>query len=827
MVFSSVLGFPRMGSDRQLKKAVEAYWKGKSTRTELISAADELKIEHWNIMKSAGIDVIPVGDFSLYDHILDAALMFNVIPARFEVEFSAELAKIRRNVKSMDVSQELLDIYFAMARGVKKSKTHESADEPNHGHGHGHEETDGIPSLEMKKWFDTNYHSMVPEISKSTNFMLLQNNVKKDFILAKNNGIITNPHIIGPITFLHYCKLDSAVESASFNKWNSVNKLVELYAELVLELEASGSEWVTIEEPVLATDLNKESKEAFLQAYKTLYSKLLEGRPDIQNDKKIKVMLANYFGSYKENLDLALDLPFEGLHFDLVLGKSDFESAKLSKLNGRVVSLGLIDGRNIWRADTFKIYKFYNDKLSSLLKDSGASQIIINSSCPLLYVPFSTAIEKEHLEENVFNKLAFAVEKVFEINNLKNAINKQDSSSLSLTILENDHQSNSVQKADKLSSNQNSHNTYENDVSSTRLSDFQTRNAVQKKLFDFPNLPTTTIGSFPQTEEIRVTRQKFRKNLITKQEYEEFIKEKIRECIKWQIDLDLDVLVHGEYERTDMVEFFGHFLTGFTTTKNGWVQSYGSRCVKPPIIYGDVKRKSSMTVEITKFAQDYVNEILGLENSRPVKGMLTGPVTIIQWSFVRNDIPISQTAMQIALAIREEVLELESNGITVIQVDEPAIREGLPLRKEEQKEYRKWSVTSFKIATSGVKDSTQIHTHMCYSDFNEILGMIISMDADVLTIENSKSNLKLIEVDHLSSAQAYKAEIGPGLYDVHSPLIPTVNEMKLRAIELLKVYKKESLWINPDCGNKTRTVAEVDAALRNMVAVAKELRKTF
>ncbi|OMJ10453.1 putative 5-methyltetrahydropteroyltriglutamate-homocysteine methyltransferase [Smittium culicis] len=827
-VQSSVLGFPRMGSDRQLKKAVEGFWKGTISGPQLTSITNQLKIDHWLLMKNLGIDVVPVGDFSMYDHILDLALMFNIIPTRFADEFSDKLDKISQS-RSGESVYDQLDVYFAMARGIKSSarKNGDSTSSRNKAG----EVADGIPSLEMKKWFDTNYHSMVPEISKSTQFKLLNNNILKDIKLAKQNGIESRPTITGPITLIHYCKVEEGNGSESINKWDFYKDLISVYVEFILELESNGVEWVTLEEPVLSLDLNESVKETFKSAYRLLEKELAEARRNgDSSNRKINIILANYFGAYENNLNLVIDLPFDGFHFDLVLGVDDLDSENLIKLSGKTVSLGLIDGRNIWKANTRGLYDFYLSNVSARFRNYGVKDIQISSSCPLLYVPFSTSPEKEHLDEEVYNKLSFAVEKVQEISLLKKAINdyetigKTDAGLFDngVAVLNRNHRK-GISTDDPSEAIGNSGIK----ASPYRESEFKVRNEVQRKLLNLPLLPTTTIGSFPQTEQVRIQRQKFRKSQITSQEYDEFIKSKTKECIKWQHDIGLDVLVHGEFERTDMVEFFGNYLTGFTTTKNGWVQSYGSRCVKPPIIYGDVKRKSPMTVEIAKFAQDYANELAGNGNGKPVKGMLTGPVTIIQWSFVRNDIPIGRTAMQIALAIREEVCDLEANGIAVIQVDEPAIREGLPLRKKDQIEYKKWSVTSFKVATAGVKDSTQIHTHMCYSDFNEILEMIIDMDADVLTIENSKSNLKLIKESHESSANAYNAEIGPGVYDVHSPLIPSVSEMRNRIVELLKVYKNQNLWINPDCGLKTRNEAEVDASLKNMVAIARELRQSI
>ncbi|PVU89416.1 hypothetical protein BB561_005368 [Smittium simulii] len=744
MVNTTVLGFPRMGSDRQLKKLVEAYWNGKVTLPELTSGAQKIRASSWDQMKSLGLDFVTVGDFSLYDHILDTAIMFNVVPPRFQEHFKNELDIIYSEVASntFDLSK-WQDIYFALARGIENNKSTQNncvgEQDCNN-----QKKDGGLPSLEMKKWFDTNYHSLVPEISSESDYKLVNLSLVEEFEHAKKLGHNARAVIVGPITFLYYCKLKDSLNEDS-NKYSHAKKLIKVYAELIIRLENAGCEWIQFDEPILSTDIDDNIKEYFQYFYKNIDLELENQKKNlgvVNYKKKIKFLLANYFGDYNDILSLALELPFDGYHFDLVYGKKDLsESLFRNYSTDKVISLGIIDGRNIWK------------------NDSAESETILNAA--LKYIPNISAISGSILCDESNPKL-------------------------------------------------------------NRSLDYQSRKKLQSEIFKLPLLPTTSIGSFPQTLELRKYRQQYKKGEITKDEYDEFIYKKTEQCIQWQLDLGIDVLVHGEYERNDMVEFFGENMTGFTTTKNGWVQSYGSRCVKPPIIYADVSRVRPMTLEITKFAQDKAWEISNNKNIR-VKGMLTGPVTIIQWSFVRNDVHISRVAEQIAYAIREEVLDLEKNGIEIIQVDEPAIREGLPLRSENHEVYKKWAVNGFKLSTSGVKNETMIHTHMCYSDFNEILPLIKRMDTDVLTVENSKSDLKLI-TENCDFAENYHAGIGPGIYDVHSPIIPSKKEIYTRLAALLKVFEKDALWVNPDCGNKTRTEEQVDLSLKNMIAVAKELR---
>ncbi|KAI8324297.1 cobalamin-independent methionine synthase [Martensiomyces pterosporus] len=761
---STILGFPRMGSDRQLKKLVEGFWAGKVTEAELAEGSKSLRAEHWALQKSYGLTEVPVGDFSYYDHVLDAAFAAGIIPERYQ-----------------QVDNSGTKAYFAMARGLQNKSI--GVD---------------VPSLEMKKWFDTNYHYMVPEVADNQQFTLHSTKVLDEFNEAKALGYSARPVILGPVSLL---ALSKTAKGSSSKPISHLAALIPVYTELLGKLAAAGAEWVQVDEPVLALDLDAAVyQQAFVQTY-TEFAKVAG----------LKYLLTSYFDRLGDNLTWAATLPVHGIHLDLVRGAADLDAALELIPADKVISAGLINGRNIWKANLEK-------QLAVLARivdaRKSAAPVWVNSSCSLLHSPHSLKPEAGHLDEETLSWLSFAEEKIEEIAILATAAVDAESVKAQL-------QSNSAKALSRASSERITRPAVQQRLASitesfyNRLAPFADRQKAQRAALSLPLFPTTTIGSFPQTAEVRRARAQFRKGALSQEDYQKFLDDETRKCIEWQDEAGLDVLVHGEFERTDMVEFFGEHLEGFTFTKKGWVQSYGSRCVKPPIIFGDVSRPHAMTVDVSRFAQS-------CSKNKPVKGMLTGPVTILQWSFVRDDQPRSQTAGQIALAIRDEVVDLEAAGIKVIQVDEPAIREGLPLRKVDYEAYLKWSVEVFRLATTGVKDETQIHTHFCYSDFNEIFTAIKSLDADVITIENSKSDLKLLGA---LEVHGYAAEIGPGLYDIHSPRVPSVEEMAARFDALQKYIPAENLWANPDCGLKTRGWPEVKESLTNLVAVAASARK--
>ncbi|KAJ2375656.1 methionine-synthesizing 5- methyltetrahydropteroyltriglutamate--homocysteine methyltransferase [Coemansia sp. RSA 2611] len=761
---STILGFPRMGSDRQLKKLVEGFWSGKVTEQELADGSKQLRADHWALQASYGLTELPVGDFSYYDHVLDAAFAAGIIPERYQ-----------------QVDNSGTQAYFAMGRGLQNKAI--GID---------------VPSLEMKKWFDTNYHYMVPEVADDQTFSLHSTKVVDEFKEAQALGYTARPVVLGPVSLL---ALSKTAKGSSTKPLEHLAKLLPVYVELFGLLAAAGAEWVQVDEPVLSLDLDAAVYQpAFAQAY-----------TELAQVAGLKYLLTSYFGRLGDNLSWAAALPVHGIHLDLVRGSADLDDALELIPTDKVISAGLINGRNIWKANLDK-------QLATLVKIIGARQsaapVWVNSSCSLLHSPHSLKPEAGHLDQETLGWLSFAEEKVEEVAILAAAITDRDS--VAEQLQRNAANVLSRQQSERITRPAVQQRLAALDESSyTRQAAFNVRQAVQRETLKLPLFPTTTIGSFPQTAEVRKARAQFRKGALSQEEYLQFLDAETRKCIEWQDEAGLDVLVHGEFERTDMVEFFGEHLEGFVFTKRGWVQSYGSRCVKPPVIFGDVSRPNAMTVDVAKFAQS-------CSPNKPVKGMLTGPVTILQWSFVRDDQPRSQTAGQIALAIRDEVVDLEAAGIRVIQVDEPAIREGLPLRKADYEAYLKWSVDVFRLATTGVRNETQIHTHFCYSDFNEIFTAIKSLDADVITIENSKSDLKLLGA---LEVHGYAAEIGPGLYDIHSPRVPSVEEMAARFAALQKYIPAENLWANPDCGLKTRGWPEVKESLTNLVAVAVAARK--
>ncbi len=750
------LGFPRIGKYRELKFALESYWSEKSSEKDLLETARQLRRKHWQLQLLAGVSVPPSNDFSLYDHVLDMALMLGAIPSRF---------------KKFD-EQSGLKSYFAMARG-----------------------SNDTPALEMTKWFDTNYHYVVPEFEPDQQYELSSTKILDEYLEAKALGIDTRPVILGPVTFVLLGKpTDPRVTRPAVLK-----QILPIYKALLRRLFEEGADWIQIDEPYLCLDLDSTSKAMYRDAYQEL-----RGVASLP-----KFMLATYFGGLGNNLDLALSLGAAGIHLDLVRAPEQLIALFEKCPSDLRVSLGLVDGRNVWRTDLKKALNLVRFALDSL----GPDRVDIAPSCSLLHSPFDLSAET-NLDAEVWGWMAFAIQKLEEVATLSRVISG-----------EGDYQQKLAENARSLESRRTSKRIDQADVKGRiaaiddsmlrRKSAYPERHRKQVESLTLPKFPTTTIGSFPQTQEVRKTRSAHRAGKIHPKVYEGFLKEEIKRCVRFQEEIGLDVLVHGEFERNDMVEYFGEQLEGFVFSENGWVQSYGSRCVKPPIIYGDISRPKPMTVYWVQYAQS--------QTKKPVKGMLTGPVTILQWSFVRDDQLRSETCRQIALAIRDEVADLEAAGIKIIQIDEPAIREGLPLRRADWPQYLEWSVNAFRLASSGVQDHTQIHTHMCYSEFNDIIDSIVSMDADVISIECSRSRMELLDAFR---RVRYPNEIGPGVYDIHSPRVPQDGEMANLLHQALEVLTPEQLWVNPDCGLKTRGWPEVRQALTKMVNTAKELRES-
>ena len=758
---TNVLGYPRVGVNRELKKAEEAYWTGKITKNELLAAAALIRRNNWLLQKEAGIDLIPSNDFSFYDQTLDLSLSLGAIPERYN-----------------GLKDDLLELYFAMAHGYQK---------------------DGIDvtAMEMTKWFDTNYHYIVPEFVKNQEFRLTFNKAAAEFKEALELGIKTKPVLVGPVTYLQLGK----EKEDGFNRIELLDRLLPVYTEILRELESLGAEYVQIDEPVLCTDLTQEVKDAYRKAFSVL-----------SKSTGLKIILTTYFGGLADNAALVAELGASILHIDLVRAPKGWQDIVEILPADTKLSLGVVDGRNIWKNDfrsSLEIIKSVQDKL-------GLERILVSTSCSLLHSPFDLEAETDEksLPAQVKRWLSFARQKVTEVVTLADLAGGAASSS-SIEAFK----SNIADIEDRRTSPLTNNEVVRKRMAAVtpdfarRNSPFQERIRLQRKALNLPAFPTTTIGSFPQTPEVRSWRSKFKKGELSKEQYIDLLKGEIKRTVRIQEEIGLDVLVHGESERNDMVEYFGEQLDGFAFTRNGWVQSYGSRCVKPPVIYGDVSRPHAMTVDWITYAQSLTD--------KPVKGMLTGPVTILQWSFVRNDQPRAVTMKQIALAIRDEVVDLEKAGIKVIQIDEPAIREGLPLRKAERDEYLDKAVEAFRISASGVKDGTQIHTHMCYSQFNDIIRHIALMDADVITIECARSQMNLLG----AFAQfKYPNEIGPGVYDIHSPRIPSINEIVKLLRKAEQVISPAQLWVNPDCGLKTRGWEETEASLVNMVKAAKIMR---
>ena len=758
MILSSSLGYPRIGPNRELKWLLESFWNKKINENDFLQNISNIKKNNWLTQRKAGVHFIPSNDFSLYDHVLDMCLTVDAIPERF---------------KKLKNKKNKFDLYFAMARGYQNGKI-------------------DIKAMEMTKWFDTNYHYIVPEFKQNQKFNLAFSKIIDEFLEAKNFGIITRPVILGPLSFLYLGKSISN----KFNKLNLLNNLIPIYKKIFKLLKSFGADWVQVDEPILSLDLDKDFKEKFIPTYNSF----AKDSP--------KILLTSYFSSAYPNFNILKKINVTGIHLDLINTKSE-ELNKILKnfpMN-KFLSAGLINGRNIWKNNLFKSI----ETIKKIKKKINDDKLIISSSCSLLHSPVDLNKEQK-IDSRINDWLSFANQKLDEIVFLQkyfnsNLLNKSE-------YLINNKISVKKREQSKLIHNKNVKKRMKS-ISPKMLkrnNNYFLRKMIQDEL-NLPLFPTTTIGSFPQTNEVRKSRLKFKKKEITQKSYESFLKKETKKAIKFQESIDIDVVVHGEFERNDMVEYFGEQLKGFIFTKFGWVQSYGSRCVKPPIIFGDITRTKPMTVFWSKYAQSLTKKI--------VKGMLTGPVTILQWSFVRDDQPRELTCKQIALALLDEVLDLEKNGLKIIQIDEPALREGLPLRKNEWNSYLKWAIDSFKIASSSVNDETQIHTHMCYCEFDDILDSIEKLDADVISIETSRSNMELLD-----SFKNYKYpnSIGPGVYDIHSPRVPNLNEIKSLLEKAQKYINKDKIWVNPDCGLKTRGWPEVKKALKSMTSVAKSFR---
>ncbi len=752
MAIAHNLGFPRIGAQRELKKAMEAYWKGDLDEAGLRSVGKALRTQNWLLQQAAGIDLIPVGDFAYYDQMLNMTALLGAAPARF----------------GFDASTLNLAQYFTLARGDKDNFT-----------------------MEMTKWFDTNYHYLVPEFINTTEFKLGSEWLFEEVAEAQALGINAKPVLIGPLTYLFLGK----EKHAGLRRLQLLPKLIPVYREILARLKALGVEWVQIDEPILALDLPQE----WIDALAPTYADLVQGAP--------KLLLATYFDSVEEHAERLKALPVAGLHIDLVRAPQQADAFVRDYPADKVLSVGIVDGRNIWRCNIAAALQTLNP-----LHEILGGQLWIAPSCSLLHVPVDLSQEGK-LDQTLKNWMAFATQKLAEVSTLaRGVMNGKEVIAPQLA------QANAALESRTYSPLVYNRNVRQRcaalgEKDTQRATPFAQRIARQQARFKLPAFPTTTIGSFPQTAAIRAVRADYKQSRISAAEYQEKMQAEIRYAVRKQEELGLDVLVHGEPERNDMVEYFGEQLSGFAFTAYGWVQSYGSRCVKPPIIYGDVERPRAMTVEWSQYAQSLTQ--------KPMKGMITGPITILQWSFVRNDIPRADVAVQIALAMRDEVQDLEQVGIAIIQIDEAAIREGLPLKKSDWPFYLDWAVRAFRVCSSGVKDETQIHTHMCYSEFNDILPAIAAMDADVITIETSRSDMELLEAFR---EFAYPNDIGPGVYDIHSPRIPGTEEMLRLMLKACAVIPAQRLWINPDCGLKTRGWPEVEVALKNMVEVAHKLR---
>ncbi|MHA6526838.1 5-methyltetrahydropteroyltriglutamate--homocysteine S-methyltransferase [Corynebacterium pyruviciproducens] len=741
---TTIVGFPRVGAHRELKFATEKFFRGEISATELQETAKELRQGQWKLIRNAGIDEIPSGDFSLYDQTLDAAVLFGIVPKRYR-----------------DLGLTPLETYFAQARGYQGEKG-------------------DVKALPMKKWFNTNYHYIEPELEASQTIALTGTKPLNQFLEAKEQGIITRPVVVGPFTLFQLAKKEEGLDEDAV-----IESLGAAYGELLSQLADAGAHWVQLDEPSLVVDLTDEDLARFTRLYEALLAK----------KGALKVLVQTYFGDVRDSYDTLTALPIDGIGLDFVEGRRTLELVTSAGFPAeKTLFAGVVNGKNIWRNNLAA-----TQELLGRVRDTAAT-VVLTTSCSLQHVPYSVEYETD-LAPKYIKHLAFAVEKLGELGELDRGardagLGKRD-----------DVTDRKVQKRVAGITESDYHRTPERDE----------RDRVQREEFQLPLLPTTTIGSFPQTTDVKATRKAYRTGEITAAEYADFNKKKIAECVAWQDQTGLDVIVHGEYERNDMVEYFGQHLDGFLFTRNGWVQSYGTRCVKPPLVWGDVSRPAPITVEWSSYAQSLTE--------KPVKGMLTGPVTILNWSFPREDISIKESILQIALAIRDEVLDLERAGIRIIQVDEAALREKLPLRRSDWfSEYLDFAIPAFRLVHSGVDATTQIHTHMCYSQFTDILPAIDALDADVITFEASRSDLEIL--DALVEC-GFRTNIGPGVYDIHSPRVPSVEEIVTQIKRIATTIDVKKLWVNPDCGLKTRGEEETKKSLTNLVAAAREARDTL
>ena len=766
----ATLGTPRIGPRRELKLALESYWAGKSSEAQLRDAAAGLRAANWARQKSLGVTVIPSNDFSLYDHVLDTSVMVGAIP----------------DVYGWNSGPVALKTYFAMARGAQGDGHGADCGHAHHGH--------GAAAQEMTKWFDTNYHYMVPEFHKDQIFKLSSRKPIEEYEEAKSLSFQTRPVLLGPVTFL---KLGKSADPA-FDPLSLLDRLLPVYIDVLQELAIRGAEWVQIDEPSLVLDLDEASRNALRRAYARIALQV----------PRLKIMVASYFGAIGDNLETALALPVAGLHVDLVRAPEQLNRIVSGARKDLIVSLGLVDGRNVWRSNLSALIERFEPAVAKLGKD----RVQIAASCSMLHVPIDLELESD-LDPEVKSWLAFSIQKMKELATLGEAL-ASGRAGVSETLAASEQAAASRKASPRIhSANVARQMAAVNESMRHRKNSFAQRAEIQRARFALPKFPTTTIGSFPQTADVRNARAAHMRGTLSDAQYKTFLKQETARTVRWQEEIGLDVLVHGEFERNDMVQYFGEQLSGFVFTKHGWVQSYGSRYVRPPILFGDVSRPEPMTVDWWRYSQSLTK--------KPMKAMLTGPVTILNWSFVRDDIPRSDACRQIALAIRDEVVDLEKAGATMIQIDEAALREGLPLRKSEWTAYLDWAVDSFRVSSSSVADETQIHTHMCYSEFNDIIDAIAAMDADVISIETSRSKMELLEAFR---GYKYPNDIGPGVYDIHSPRVPETAEMKNLIVLARKRLSDSQIWINPDCGLKTRKWEEVRPALVNMVAAARELR---
>jgi 5-methyltetrahydropteroyltriglutamate--homocysteine methyltransferase len=760
MANSTLLGFPRIGQARELKFALESYWKKLSSEENLRQSAAQLRMAHWKTQTDAGLDLIPANDFSFYDQVLDASCHVGAIPPRY-----------RWSGDTVDLST-----FFAMARGAQNGAI-------------------DVPAAEMSKWFDTNYHYIVPEFGADQQFKLATTKPVDEFKAAQAAGIKNaRPVLIGPITYLLLGKRQGG------KNLDLLERLLPVYAESLQILEQAGATWIQLDEPALVLDLDDATRAAYRTAYAAL-----------RKATKCKLFVTSYFGELSDNADTALNLPIDALHIDLVRGANQLDALAAKAPTHLILSLGVVDGRNIWRNDLEASLAMLEKAAARIGKD----RIWVSASCSLLHTPYDLDLETK-LDPELKGWMAFSKQKVQEIVTLTKGLNN------GRAAIAADLAASQAAVASRKSSTRIHNPTVADRVAKNPLAKagrniaFAKRRLLQQKQLNLPSYPTTTIGSFPQTSDVRKQRADAKQSRLSAADYDIFLKEQVKSAIIWQEEIGLDVLVHGEFERNDMVEYFGEQLSGFVFTKNGWVQSYGSRCVKPPVIFGDVSRPQPMTVYWSHYAQSLTD--------KHVKGMLTGPVTILQWSFVRDDQPRSVTAHQIALALQDEVLDLERAGIRIIQIDEPAFREGLPLRRAAWTDYLTWAARAFRLSYTGVQDTTQIHTHMCYSEFNDIFDSIKDLDADVISIETSRSQMELLDA---FSRAGYPNEIGPGVYDIHSPRVPSLEEMTELLAKASAKLEPWQIWVNPDCGLKTRDWPETKAALEKMVAAARAMRKQY